>query len=613
MRWAMAAGCLAFVGGFLLWLLLAVLSVPARGANIAGLLGGRAMPAATGTTATGGLIVEGQSNGAPVTNAMLDGLEVGGWSGTGSWQTATQAGPGTISDTVVVDVTPFTWGGGAFTVAGVTHTSFSQAIQFNLNNNQGTSYDVVRRINVPTGISKIALEFFVMDDSTPDAVANIGLDVAALAMSDGIIAQLSAIGTGAERNFHVHRESGGTGFFTNTNTSTYYRMTLFGEVGEDVGKLMIRDGTTGVLIGAPQIAIPLGDLTSMRWSSYLSEYGGNFKIGGKVFWGAGADAKFPLDDTFVPEAPTSPVATQIALDKIRLTWRTPDGSASTSLVRSKVERNKNLGGWTTLYAALAANTVDDEDVSDGDSLDYRFSVVVDGTHTSASAAIASPVTVNNAAMLPYRTDLKFHAMADAEAGGNGSALDPWIDLSGEGNNATAIGSAQRPTLLTNVLNGKPVVQFDGTSDWLRATIGSYSAQTIMFPARRLSTTGTDGFVGRGYGATPAYTYSDGTALQWWAGSASFGGSDVTSWNIYTIVVASTSSATLYKNGQSVTTFDPHDSVASSTVLDIGAIDGNDFGHIQIPEIAVWGADIGSTNREDCEDYMGTKYNLTVTH
>jgi hypothetical protein len=49
---------------------------------------------------------------------------------------------------------------------------------------------------------------------------------------------------------------------------------------------------------------------------------------------------------------------------------------------------------------------------------------------------------------------------------DGTALSSWSDASGGGHHATQGTGAAQPTYQTNELNGKPVVRFDGTDDFM---------------------------------------------------------------------------------------------------------------------------------------------------
>jgi len=63
--------------------------------------------------------------------------------------------------------------------------------------------------------------------------------------------------------------------------------------------------------------------------------------------------------------------------------------------------------------------------------------------------------------VPVTNNLKAHFKADGLTPG---ALATWSDASGSANHLTQSTVANQPTVVANVLNGMPVVRFDGTND-----------------------------------------------------------------------------------------------------------------------------------------------------
>jgi hypothetical protein len=94
---------------------------------------------------------------------------------------------------------------------------------------------------------------------------------------------------------------------------------------------------------------------------------------------------------------------------------------------------------------------------------------------SAAAALAVSAGVAEAATIPG-TSLQptVWLRADAAKGliptggivtlpANNSSLSSWVDTSGNSRNAVQGVAAQQPKFITNAINGKPVVRFDGSS------------------------------------------------------------------------------------------------------------------------------------------------------
>ena len=75
---------------------------------------------------------------------------------------------------------------------------------------------------------------------------------------------------------------------------------------------------------------------------------------------------------------------------------------------------------------------------------------------------------------------------------DGNAVATWTDLSGNGRNATQATGANRPLFKTGIVNGKPVVRFDGTNDLLSSSwvAAKLSAGTIILVFSSTDTVGS---------------------------------------------------------------------------------------------------------------------------
>src|SRR3990172_6088908 len=59
--------------------------------------------------------------------------------------------------------------------------------------------------------------------------------------------------------------------------------------------------------------------------------------------------------------------------------------------------------------------------------------------------------------------------ADAGVTLAGTAVSQWADQSGNSRNATQGTASSQPTLVSNALNGKPALSFDGVNDFMTFT------------------------------------------------------------------------------------------------------------------------------------------------
>lgn len=105
-----------------------------------------------------------------------------------------------------------------------------------------------------------------------------------------------------------------------------------------------------------------------------------------------------------------------------------------------------------------------------------------------------------------------------------NALTTWTDSSSSGHDATQATAASKPLYRTNILNGKPVVRFDGTNDFLKTAVFAalLDQPTTVFAVVKSSvTTGTHAYLS-GFAAggeidlyklsNPAYHMSAGWSL-----------------------------------------------------------------------------------------------------
>lgn len=135
---------------------------------------------------------------------------------------------------------------------------------------------------------------------------------------------------------------------------------------------------------------------------------------------------------------------------------------------------------------------------------------------------------------------------------DGAAVATWEDVSGNARNATAAGAA-RPLYKTGIVNGKPVVRFDGTDDFmdLGDNVGDDKATyTLMVVARRATYTAQQPWLSNRHlvnAETDTYYGIDGTGAQFVFQDSAIpsplaGGSVLTNGNAYALMLVVTPAA-----------------------------------------------------------------------
>lgn len=202
--------------------------------------------------------------------------------------------------------------------------------------------------------------------------------------------------------------------------------------------------------------------------------------------------------------------------------------------------------------------------------------------------------------------------ADSITGKNdGDSVSTWNDQSGNNNNAVAVGAS--PVFRTNILNGKPVVQFTAASlQRMRATPNVNLPYTIFAVARQRG-----GANGRVIGAVyPSAnwllgwwnSYQDAMYAEGFVKSGTVAAS--TNWIQYT-GKGTGSLTSFYKNGSllaenALGTLGINSTIALSGY---GAFSTEELSNCDIAEVLVYGTALNNTDRSAVEAYLNSKYNL----
>lgn len=210
--------------------------------------------------------------------------------------------------------------------------------------------------------------------------------------------------------------------------------------------------------------------------------------------------------------------------------------------------------------------------------------------------------------------------ADAITGlTDGQAVATWNDSSGNGRNATqATGSAQ-PLYKTNIVNGKPVVRFDGNSDYLEGTWNlTLTAETVFVVfsytgtayarAWTQSDAGNDNAVA---GYVP--TIRDASTTSWGAVAGGTIVATVTmAQSTFGIFTATHSGSQIANriNGGTAATYN-HTLNKTFTRYRAGNSTGANYLQGDIAEIIVYSRALSTTERQQVEQYLAQKYAITL--
>lgn len=272
------------------------------------------------------------------------------------------------------------------------------------------------------------------------------------------LASLLEIGTGAvSSNFYQCYN------FSNNCTTAIFTVNVTGLTGAQPVSLSLDGVAFTSLAGTIQAPTPLGT-TAINAVSASTATGGTFTLTGSGF-AVGNDFLTPVyfSNLLVGDLVLNPLpitfnsAALIAAGKMRadggdLRFLSLDGS---TLYNYWIESGLNTSQTLVWIAAPdgATNEVSGENES-AIYMSYGNPALV----SQSSLGAVFPALTNSA--------LELWLNANTLSLTNGAPVSTWNDTSGAGNSAIQTNSAFRPIWLTNLINGQPVVRFNGTNNYM---------------------------------------------------------------------------------------------------------------------------------------------------
>lgn len=245
-----------------------------------------------------------------------------------------------------------------------------------------------------------------------------------------------------------------------------------------------------------------------------------------------------------------------------------------------------------------------------------------GTSPVSSAFVQIDPGITNVS----KSNLALWFKADNGVVTSGSDVTTWLDMSGNLNNAKQINSGNRPTVISNAVNGLPAVAFDGSSQFLKvgtsSLLNSYSGISIFAVTKPVAVAAGARFLDFSSGASGNNIYfsqpnNTDASIHVLNGTtpSSLTASNAVSLGDYQLleVVQGSSSATIYNNGVSKGS----GSVSNApTATRTDNFIGTDFANSlflqgEIAELLFYNTAISPTVRQNVENYLLGRYALAI--
>ena len=242
---------------------------------------------------------------------------------------------------------------------------------------------------------------------------------------------------------------------------------------------------------------------------------------------------------------------------------------------------------------------------------YYFKLVAATTQSSAKKIFLSTA-------IPT-TNLKLHLRSDLAVTSSSSAVSSWGDVSGFDNDASQSTSANQPTLVSNSMNGNPVIRFNGTNSKLTlptsATLGIQSNPYEMFVVGKSSSSSIQFLVSGN--ATEQFEYHlSGVGVRFIPITSAY--LDLGSSGAFTDGNAHVFSARASSSGGAVRVDGTDGGTSSANILssNSGALqigvrsDGTYYFNGDIAEVIFYNTNLSTSDRSTVEHYLANRYGIT---
>jgi hypothetical protein len=214
----------------------------------------------------------------------------------------------------------------------------------------------------------------------------------------------------------------------------------------------------------------------------------------------------------------------------------------------------------------------------------------------------------------HLTDNNTVTLANGVSNGTISDGDPvgqWTDLSGQNNHATQATASKKPIWKVNIINGKAVVRFDGTNDFLQnLTLTKAQPVSIFFVLNNRVYVSEDRIMDGSVGNSVILsTYINSPEMSIHAGTAYVATNSnlpVATFGVVYVLLNGASSE-IRINGGAATTGNPGVNSFFNGITLGAAVAGTTAAAIDIAEVVIYGAALSANDRLKVETYLNDKY------
>lgn len=216
--------------------------------------------------------------------------------------------------------------------------------------------------------------------------------------------------------------------------------------------------------------------------------------------------------------------------------------------------------------------------------------------------------------------LKLWLKADSLSQADGTAVATWTDSSGTSNTATQVTGANQPLFKTAVINGKPVLRFDGLNYNMHFP-NDPGAVTTTFVVGKINvapsslTTYSPFVITNAAAGLRVLGRTSGTNWGTFVSADLNSGEDLVSGTAVILEMTTTdtpsNSTIIYRDGIQKATSSAHSSGGAGANYIGAEVGSGRYINADVAEVIIYDSVLSSTNRSNVEHFLGTKYGITV--
>lgn len=203
--------------------------------------------------------------------------------------------------------------------------------------------------------------------------------------------------------------------------------------------------------------------------------------------------------------------------------------------------------------------------------------------------------------------LRLWLKADSLVLNNNDPVSTWADSSGNGNDATQATGINQPLYITNVVNGNPIVRFDGSNDYMDTpALTCARPNTVIICASQTSKTTTGTFHDT---YTGARQYSRLTTSGFFDSNTTDSTDHSGAFHVFSAWRDSGTTVTIYVDQSQTGTGTPGGGWdgTSGAIIGTFGVGGGDQLNGDIAEVICYNSALSSADRLSVEGYLKTKY------